>query len=147
MDLPVRRSYLSYIARNIARIFLPHNSRFLADRFVGGTCPLCGFLDANGDQCDKCGKLLNSTELIDPKCKLDGATPVIRESNHIFLDLATLQPKCEAFVAKSSTEGNWSNNTIRITNSWLKEGLNPRCITRDLKWGTPVPLERFKDKV
>lgn len=142
-----KKSFLNSFASNTNRIFPPYRSSFLADRFVGGTCPFCGYDDASGDQCDKCGKLLNSTELIDPKCKLDKATPVIRESNHIFLDLATLQTKCEEFFKKSSVEGSWSINTCRITKAWLQEGLKPRCITRDLKWGTPVPLERFKDKV
>lgn len=122
-------------------------SRFLADRFVTGTCPYCAHDDANGDQCDKCGKLITATDLVNPKCKLDNSTPVIRESNHIFLDLASLQDKCSEFVGTSSRDGKWSANTINITNSWLKEGLKPRCITRDLKWGTPVPVEGFEDKV
>jgi len=132
----------------VTQLYCEHHKSFLADRFVGGTCPLCGFDDASGDQCDKCGKLLNATELVNPKCKLDGSTPVIRDSKHIFLDLANLQSKCEEFVLESSVGGKWSSNTTNITNTWLKEGLKPRCITRDLKWGTKVPHRAgFEDKV
>lgn len=122
-------------------------NRYLADRYVEGTCPLCRFPDARGDQCDGCGKLLNATELLDPKCKVCRASPVLRASEHLFLDLERLQPKCEAFVRQSAAIGKWSPNGVSITNAWFQEGLKPRCITRDLKWGTPVPLEDMKDKV
>lgn len=71
----------------------------------------------------------------------------MRESKHMFLDLDTLQKTVEDWVIKTSVEGKWSTNSKTITNSWLKEGLKPRCITRDLKWGTPVPLEEMKEKV
>lgn len=140
------------------------STSFLADRYVEGICPLCQYnvsheqmkkrredinihQDARGDQCDACGKLLNATELVEPRCKLDGNRPIIRESNHLFLDLSKLQPVIEEGFKKSSTEGGWSANGINITQSWLKEGLKPRCITRDLKWGVPVPLEGYEDKV
>ncbi|KAF2272722.1 methionyl-tRNA synthetase [Westerdykella ornata] len=125
-----------------------HNS-FLADRFVEGECPLCHYEDARGDQCDKCGHLLDPLELINPKCKLDRATPVVRETKHLYLCLDKLQPAEEEWFKKSSTEGKWSSNGIQITSSWLKEGLHPRGITRDLKWGTPIPaeLKGFEDKV
>ena len=121
--------------------------RFLADRYVEGICPHCKYEDARGDQCDGCGKLLNSSELIQPRCKMDGNAPIIRESKHMFLDLPNLQSQCEKFVAKSSEEGFWSSNGKLITNAWLKEGLKLRCITRDLKWGTPVPLDDMAGKV
>jgi methionyl-tRNA synthetase len=114
---------------------------FLADRFVEGTCPLCNYEDARGDQCDKCGHLLDPLELKNPRCKLDGATPVPRETKHVYLCLDKLQPAEEEWFKKASQEGNWSSNGIQITSSWLKEGLRPRGITRDLKWGTAVPLE------
>jgi methionyl-tRNA synthetase len=138
-----------FFTEGVNQLFCPKCERFLADRYVFGTCPSCGFIDARGDQCDGCGKLLNATELVNPRCKMDGNTPIEKESNHIFLDLPKLSEKVESFVNKSSVEGNWSNNSIAITNSWLNEGLKPRCITRDLKWGTPVPLddEVMKGKV
>ncbi|KAF9738694.1 putative methionine--tRNA ligase, cytoplasmic protein rar1 [Paraphaeosphaeria minitans] len=120
---------------------------FLADRFVEGTCPLCKYDDARGDQCDKCGHLLDPLELINPRCKLDGATPVPKETKHVYLLLDKLQPLEEEWFAKASKEGNWSSNGVQITSSWLKEGLRPRGITRDLKWGTAVPLEGYENKV
>lgn len=119
----------------------------MADRFVEGTCPLCQYEDARGDQCDKCGHLLDPLELINPKCKLDGATPVPKETKHIYLLLDKLQPAEEEWFKKASKEGGWSSNGTQITQSWLKEGLHPRGITRDLKWGTPVPLEGYENKV
>ncbi|KAF2204723.1 methionyl-tRNA synthetase [Delitschia confertaspora ATCC 74209] len=125
----------------------PGHKSFLADRFVEGTCPLCGYEDARGDQCDKCGHLLDPLELIKPRCKLDGATPVPKETKHIYLCLDKLQPAVEEWSKKSAQEGGWSNNGIQITESWLKEGLHPRGITRDLKWGTAVPLKGYEDKV
>lgn len=121
--------------------------RFLADRYVEGTCPNCKYDDARGDQCDSCGKLLNAVELINPRCKLDGNAPITKESNHLFLDLSKLQPEIEKAFQASNASGKWSANGVQITQSWLKEGLKPRCITRDLKWGTPVPLDGYEDKV
>ncbi|KAF6037367.1 MARS [Bugula neritina] len=121
--------------------------RFLADRFVEGTCPLCGYEDARGDQCDKCGKLINAVELINPKCKLCKSSPVVKSSNHLFLDLSTLTDKLSEYLAVEWERGTWSHNAKVITKAWLRDGLKPRCITRDLKWGTPVPLEGFTDKV
>ncbi|XP_031574000.1 methionine--tRNA ligase, cytoplasmic-like isoform X2 [Actinia tenebrosa] len=121
--------------------------RFLADRFVEGTCPFCNYPDARGDQCDSCGKLINAIELKNPKCKVCGGKPEANSSKHLFLDLAELEPTLKAWVEKSSNEGCWSSNARQITRSWIQEGLKPRCITRDLKWGTPVPLEGYTDKV
>ncbi|KAJ1500566.1 hypothetical protein HMI54_010710, partial [Coelomomyces lativittatus] len=121
--------------------------RFLSDRFVEGICPHCNFPDARGDQCDGCQKLLNSVDLIHPRCKTDGGSPIQRDSTHLFLDLPELQPQLKDFIQSRSEEGKWSSNAIAVTNSWLKEGLKPRCITRDLVWGTPVPLKEFEKKV
>ncbi|KAI8608012.1 tRNA synthetases class I (M)-domain-containing protein [Chytriomyces sp. MP71] len=135
--------------QTVTQLYCEKHQSFLADRFVNGICPRpgCGYDDARGDQCDLCGSLLNATDLIKPRCKLDGAEPVIRDSNHIFLNLTDAQEMLEEWVNKSSVEGKWSQNSINITKSWLKEGLKPRCITRDLKWGIPVPKPEYKDKV
>ncbi|CAN6458665.1 unnamed protein product [Victoria cruziana] len=124
-------------------------NRFLADRLVEGTCPTagCEYGDARGDQCEKCGKLLNPTELIDPRCKVCRTSPRIRDTNHLFLELPLLKDKLEEYINRASVAGSWSQNAIQATHAWLKEGLKSRCITRDLKWGVPVPLEKFKDKV
>ncbi|KAF2745703.1 methionyl-tRNA synthetase [Sporormia fimetaria CBS 119925] len=130
--------------------YCPVHNSFLADRFVEGECPLCHYPDARGDQCDKCGHVLDPLELINPKCKLDGATPVVKETTHMFLCLDKLQPAEEEWFKKASKEGRWSSNGVQITSSWLKEGLHPRGITRDLKWGTPIPSElgkAYEDKV
>ncbi|XP_052202039.1 probable methionine--tRNA ligase isoform X1 [Diospyros lotus] len=123
--------------------------RFLADRLVEGTCPTlgCNYDSARGDQCEKCGKLLNPTELQDPRCKVCQNKPHIRDTNHLFLELPLLKDKLEEYIQQMSVAGSWSQNAIQSTYAWLKEGLKPRCITRDLKWGVPVPHEKFKDKV
>ncbi|CAH1772664.1 unnamed protein product [Owenia fusiformis] len=121
--------------------------RFLADRFVEGTCPFCAYEDARGDQCDKCGKLINAPELKQPKCKVCKNTPVVQTSEHLFLDLPKLEPRLSAYLDAEFEKGIWTSNTKVITKAWIRDGLKPRCITRDLKWGTPVPLEGFKEKV
>ncbi|XP_022109155.1 methionine--tRNA ligase, cytoplasmic-like isoform X2 [Acanthaster planci] len=122
-------------------------NRFLADRFVEGTCPLCYYPDARGDQCDKCGKLINATELKKPRCKVCKKSPIIKNSEHLFLDLPKLQPQVQAYFERVAAAGDWTANAKYVTSSWLRDGLKPRCITRDLKWGTPVPLDGFRDKV
>ncbi|KAF4370288.1 hypothetical protein G4B88_012972 [Cannabis sativa] len=131
------------------QLFCENCNRFLADRLVEGTCPLldCNYDSARGDQCEKCGKLLNPTELRDPKCKVCNKTPHVRDTEHLFLELPLLKEKLEEYINVMSVAGCWSQNAIQATYAWLKEGLKSRCITRDLKWGVPVPLEKFKDKV
>lgn len=133
--------------RTIEQLYCEKHQGFLADRFVNGECPNCHYEKARGDQCDSCGKLLNPLELINPKCKLDGHTPVARFSDHVYLRLDLLEPETKQWIEKASKEGGWTKNTVNITNSWLREGLRPFSITRDLKWGTPVPLEKYSDKV
>ena len=117
------------------------------DSFVEGTCPHpgCGYEDARGDQCDKCGKLVNATELIRPRCKVCNTAPVVRSSDQLFLDLPKIELKLREWVDQS--ESGWTNNARVITRSWLREGLKPRCITRDLKWGISVPHKGFENKV
>ena len=133
--------------RVTTQLYCEQHLSFLADRFVEGECPLCGYVDARGDQCDVCGKLLDSLDLKRPRCKLDGATPITKDTKHMFLELDLLQPELEEFVQHSAKSGAWSNNGKDITSAWLKEGLRPRSITRDIKWGTEVPLSGYEDKV
>lgn len=121
--------------------------RFLADRYVHGTCPHCGYEDARGDQCDNCGRMLNPSELVHPRCSTCENTPVIRSTDHLFLDLPKVEEKLEQWIASASSEGKWTANAKSMTDTWLRDGLKPRCITRDLKWGVPVPLEGYTDKV
>jgi len=119
----------------------------LADRFVEGTCPYCGFDNARGDQCDKCGHLLNAVELRKPRCKVCGSIPTRKSTKHLFLDLEKLQPELEKWIKQRSKEGFWSENTITYTNAWLREGLKKRCISRKLRWGIPIPLKGYEDMV
>lgn len=121
--------------------------KFLADRFVNGTCPHCGFEQAKGDQCDNCGKLLSPTELLDPKCSICFSSPIRKTSKHLFLNLDKLQPELETWSEAQSKIGKWTENSIRTTNAWFKEGLKKRAISRDLKWGIPIPKKGYEDKV
>lgn len=136
-----------FFTNSVEQAYCVGCTRFLADRYVEGTCPVCKYDDARGDQCDSCGRLLDPAELLKPRCKVCRGTPIRRESSHLFLDLARLQPLCESFVSERSISGKWSSNSTAISKSWLSEGLKPRCMTRDLKWGTPVPVPDFEDKV
>lgn len=133
--------------RTAEQPFCEKHGSFLADRYVEGECPRCHYDDARGDQCDKCGHLLDPFDLINPRCKLDGATPVRRETKHIHLLLDKLQPEVEKWSSEAISKGDWPKNSRVITESWLKEGLKDRGITRDLKWGVPVPLDDFENKV
>lgn len=125
-------------------MFDPERQRFLPDRYVEGTCPHCGYTDARGDQCDNCGRTLDPVDLIDPRSKLSGATPVLRDTTHFFLDLPQFQERLAAWVASQSDH--WRPAVTGFVQGWLREGLRPRAITRDLDWGVPIPLPGFDDK-
>ncbi|QRW03889.1 methionyl-tRNA synthetase [Ceratobasidium sp. AG-Ba] len=120
-------------------------AKFLADRFVEGTCPHCGYDDARGDQCDGCTKTLDPTELINPRCLLDRTHKVTtRESAHMYVRLDLVQPRLEEWIKRSWKEGKWSPNSVinsdgEIIDSRVKGGLRPSPVTRDLTWGVPVP--------
>lgn len=133
--------------RTTKQPYCESHGKFLADRFVEGTCPKCADKGARGDQCDKCGSLLDPLELIEPRCKLDGATPVTRDTSHIFLRLDKVQKPLEEWVTKTIADGGLSANCVSITKAWLDKGLEGRSITRDLEWGTPVPLPGYENKV
>ncbi len=129
------------------QLFCPHCNMFLADRYVDGTCPKCGSPKARGDQCDECGSLLDPIELKEPKCHTCGSTPEVRETKHLYIDLPALSDKLNAWVEKASVEGRWADNAINMTKAWIRDGLQERGITRDLKWGIPVPKAGYEDKV
>lgn len=129
------------------QLFCPHCNMFLADRYVDGTCPKCGSTKARGDQCDECGSLLDPIELKEPKCHTCGSTPEVRETKHLYIDLPALSDKLNAWVEKASVEGRWADNAINMTKAWIRDGLQERGITRDLKWGIPVPKGGYEDKV
>lgn len=122
-------------------------NRFLADRYVRGTCPYCGYEDARGDQCEACGKLLEPTELKKPRCSTCGSSPKLKSTTHLYIDLPHIAARYEPWMQKASTEGRWSNNAVKMTQGWLRDGLQERAITRDLKWGIPVPRAGFENKV
>lgn len=126
------------------QLYSKTEGRFLPDRYVEGTCPNCGFEGARGDQCDNCGKLLDATELINPRSKTDGSIPIIRETEHFFFDLPQLADRLEAYL--NDDKGHWRANVLNFSRSYLKEGLKGRPITRDLEWGIPVPLEGYGQK-
>ena len=109
---------------------------FLADRFVRGTCPVCGYDDAYGDQCENCGSSLSPSELIDPKSTVSGSEPETRETTHWYLPLGNIQPRLEAWIA---TKSDWKPNVRGQVGSWFNDGLSSRAMTRDLPWGVPVP--------
>lgn len=131
----------------IEQLFCESCDRFLADRYVRGTCPQCGYQDARGDQCESCGKLLDPTELKEPKCSTCQATPKPRSTRHLYIDLPALKPRLEDWMKVASAKGFWANNAIQMTQAWIRDGLKPRAITRDLKWGIPVPKPGFESKV
>ncbi|GAB0137745.1 Putative methionine--tRNA ligase, cytoplasmic protein rar1 [Epichloe bromicola] len=133
--------------RTTTQPYCEKHDGYLADRFVEGTCPKCGYDDARGDQCDKCGGLLDPFELIKPRCKVDGAQPVPRDTKHIFLKLNELQPSIEKWFEDAHKKYGWPANGTAITKSWLTKGLEGRSITRDLKWGVPIPLPGYEKKV
>ena len=130
-----------------SQLFCPHCNMFLADRFVYGTCPKCGSTKARGDQCDDCGSLLDPVELKEPKCATCGSTPVVKETKHLYIDLPSISSNLDSWMKKASIEGRWSDNAINVTKAWIRDGLNERAITRDLKWGIPVPKEGYENKV
>lgn len=131
----------------IEQLFCASCDRFLADRYVRGACPHCGYADARGDQCESCGKLLDPTELKEPKCSTCGAAPAPRATKHLYIDLPAIRPRLEAWIKDASVKGFWANNAIQMTQAWIRDGLKPRAITRDLKWGIPVPKPGFESKV
>lgn len=119
-------------------------SQFLADRYIIGTCPNCSNENAYGDQCERCGTSLSPTELINPHSALSGEKPVMKSTKNWFLPLDKLQPKIEEYIGQHS---DWKSNVFGQCNSWLKQGLHPRAMTRDLDWGVKVPLKDAEGKV
>ena len=135
-----------FIEKESEQLYDAKENQFLADRFIVGECPKCGYKEAYGDQCESCGSSLNATDLINPKSKLSGNKPVYKKTKHWFLPLNNF----ESFLKKwflVDNEKTWKTNVFGQVKSWINEGLKPRAITRDLDWGIPVPLEGAEDKV
>ncbi|OYD16311.1 methionine--tRNA ligase [candidate division WOR-3 bacterium JGI_Cruoil_03_51_56] len=126
------------------QLYCPSCRMFLADRYVEGICPYCGSKGARGDQCEKCGRWIEPSELIEPRCKVCGAVPEVRETRHWFFALSQFQESLRKWLGAKQ---NWKPNVKRFCEGWFKKGLKDRPITRDLSWGVPVPLEAAKGKV
>ena len=135
-----------YLYRQVQeQMYSEVQGRFLPDRYVEGTCPVCGYEAARGDQCDRCNTLLDPKDLVDPRSKIDGSTPVLRQTEHYFLDLPRL---ARAGLAEWLQQGkeHWRPNVINFARHYVGEGLRGRPITRDLAWGIPVPLSDWQGK-
>jgi len=128
----------------VQQLYCEVDKRFLPDRYVEGTCPFCGYPNARGDQCDNCGRTLDATDLIDPRCKLCGSTPVIRDTEHFFFDLPAFESQLLAYINKQK---HWRPNVQNFVRNWLHEGLLPRPVSRDIDWGIPVPVEGYEHKI
>ncbi|MFF9770366.1 methionine--tRNA ligase [Streptomyces sp. NPDC014636] len=130
--------------RAIRQVYSPADGRFLPDRYVEGTCPHCGYDKARGDQCENCTRVLDPTDLIDPRSAISGSTDLeVRETKHLFLLQSKLQHEVEAWVARH--EEDWPQLASSIARKWLNEGLHDRAITRDLDWGVPVPADTWPE--
>ena len=125
--------------------FDEETGQFLADRYIKGTCPSCGYEEAFGDQCERCGTTLSPSELIGPKSMLSGSRPVLKPTRHWYLPLDEFEPWLRKWLLEGHKE--WKTNVYGQCKSWIDQGLQPRAVTRDLDWGVPVPLENTDGKV
>lgn len=131
--------------RSISQVFSPTDNRYLPDRYIVGTCPHCGYEAARGDQCETCTRVLDPTDLKQPRSAISGATDLeVRETRHLFLRQSALVETLRSWIA---TRERWPVLVKSIAEKWLKEGLHDRCITRDLSWGVPVDRAGFEGKV
>ena len=126
------------------QLYCSHDDMFLADRYVTGVCPYCGYEPARGDECPGCGKWLETLELKSPRCKVCKNEPEIKSTTNWFLKLNELEPMLKEWFG---TKTHWKDNVVNFVNGWFEEGLNARAITRDMKWGIPVPLKEAEGKV
>lgn len=132
--------------KTMRQVYSVDDKMFLADRYITGTCPYCGYEKARGDQCENCTKVLEPTDLINPRSTISGSTNLeVRETKHLFLNLPKIEGKLVEWL--KTKEAFWPDVAYSIAKKWVKEGLQPRCITRDLKWGFTVNKAGFEDKV
>lgn len=135
-----------FIEKDSEQYFDEATGQFLADRYITGTCPHCGYDKAYGDQCEKCGTSLNPTDLINPKSVLSGNIPVLKVTKHWFLPLDHYEPWLKEWILDGHKD-DWKPNVYGQCKSWLDQGLQPRAVTRDLDWGVKVPVEGAEGKV
>jgi methionyl-tRNA synthetase len=134
------RGYL--VERTTLGAFSPATGRTLPDRYIEGTCPICGYPDARGDQCDNCGNQLDPVDLGDPRSIIDGSTPEFRETTHLFLDLPAFSSRLEAWLAAKT---HWRPNVRNFALALVRD-LKPRAMTRDIDWGVPVPVPGYPEE-
>ena len=120
---------------------------FLPDRYVEGTCPVCGYIEARSDECENCGSLYDPKELKNPKSKISGETPVLKETSHWYFPLGKYQKRLEEYVDTMNKTYGWKDNVLQYCKGWFKSGLQDRAITRDLDWGISVPIDSALGKV
>ncbi|MBK6914791.1 MAG: methionine--tRNA ligase [Ignavibacteriales bacterium] len=120
---------------------------FLPDRYVEGTCPKCGNEEARSDECENCGSLYDPSELKNPKSKISGGTPKLKETSHYYFPLGKYQPALEKYVDEMNEKYGWKENVLQYCRGWFKDGLKDRAITRDLDWGIKVPVDSAAGKV
>ena len=144
----------SFIKETNEQFYDEEHQQFLADRYVTGGCPKCGYDAAYGDQCEKCGSSLSPTELINPKSTLSGKTPVLKETSHWYLPMNKHEEWLKEWIETGKLDGvqqhnpeEWRKQVIGQCKSWIDNGLQPRSITRDLDWGVQVPVEGGEGKV
>jgi len=129
--------------KNMDAFYCNSCNRFLPDRYIEGRCPHCSNEKARGDQCDGCGKILDPLELLKVKCKICGNTPEVKTSDHLFLALSKFEQKLLDWIGEKK---HWKSSVLKFTRNWLKNGLEDRAITRDMKWGIKVPFDGFESK-
>jgi methionyl-tRNA synthetase len=135
-----------FIEQTTEQFYDQEANQFLADRFIVGTCPKCGFEESYGDQCESCGTSHNATDLINPKSSITGNTPALKETKHWFLPLDQYEPWLKEWIVEGHKK-DWKSNVYGQCKSWIDDGLRPRAVTRDLDWGIPVPVEGADGKV
>src|SRR3970040_912610 len=144
-DFFLRLHDAEYLYREVQQQrYSESEGRFLADRYVEGTCPICGYDQARGDQCDNCGNLLDALDLIDPRSRTDGTTPVVRETEHFFLELPAFTDRLLKYLEEHA--GHWRQTVYNFAHRYVENGLLGRPVTRDIAWGIPGPLEGWEDK-
>ncbi len=129
------------------QLFDPKAEMFLPDRYVEGTCPICKSTDARGDQCEKCGAFLNPLDLIEPRSKISGEKPIVRETSHWYFPLGKYQERLEKYIKEMDAKYGWKDLVLKYCQSWFNEGLQDRAVTRDLDWGVKIPLAGYENKV
>ncbi len=135
-----------FIEETSAQLYDAQANQFLADRFVIGTCPKCGYEESYGDQCEKCGTIHNATDLINPKSAITGNVPSLKETKHWYLPLNEYETWLREWIVEGH-KNDWKTNVLGQVKSWLDDGLRPRAVTRDLDWGIPVPVKGAENKV